>query len=82
MSQLKDIMEFPALHTFKIIGKNSPFFKSEVSGIFQGVDIPSPKQSRDSNYVSYSITIFAEDFEVLESFYKKISLIKELKFYL
>ena len=82
MSNLKDIMEFPALHTFKIVGKNTPLFRSEISKIFQGVDIPSPRPSRDGNYVSYSITVLVENFQELETFYKKISFINELKFYL
>lgn len=82
MSGLKEIMEFPCLHTFKIIGKNNEIFINEVLAIFNEVDIPEPKLSRDNTFISYSVTTLVENYETLESLYKKISFIKDLKFYL
>ncbi|MBC7195875.1 MAG: DUF493 domain-containing protein [Deferribacterales bacterium] len=82
MSNMQDLMKFPCLHTFKIVGKNSDNFKISIKELFFDVDIPEPKASRDENFISYTVTVMVKSYGELESIYKAITNIEDLKFYL
>ena len=82
MPDMKDLIKFPTLYTFKIVGKNSETFKISVKKLFFEIDIPEPKKSRDENFVSFTVTVMVKSYEELEKIYKTISQIEDIKFYI
>ncbi len=82
-NRFDELMEFPAIYTFKIIGKNSVTFKNDVMRI--KTDDREWQQhetsSKSNNYISFSLTTIVENSEELEYFYKHISEIRDMHFY-
>jgi len=82
-NRFDELMEFPSIYTFKIIGKNSGTFKDDVQNI--KTDDREWEQtearSKSDNYISFRLTTVIENSEELEYFYKKISKIKDIHFY-
>lgn len=82
-NRFDELMEFPAIYTFKIIGKNSATFKNDVMRIktddrqWQ----QSEASSKSNKYISFSLTTIIENSEELEYFYKHISEIRDMHFY-
>ena len=84
MPSIKDLLEFPTIYTFKIIGQAGHSFTKKVKKIFADkkeatfVELPSKK----GNYIGLSVTTDIETYEELERIYKAISQLKEIKFYI
>ncbi len=84
MSKIKELQQFPTIFTFKIVVESGDEFKEPVKKLF---DLPDKEveiketESTGGKYVSFSITTVIMDYEELEKFYKEISMLKGLKFY-
>jgi putative lipoic acid-binding regulatory protein len=79
---LKDLLEFPLDHTFKIIGEDTPLFRSGVEEVFAGYGKSALVETlRKGKYVSFSVTLYIKDYEDMERIYAAISKIDGLKFY-
>jgi putative lipoic acid-binding regulatory protein len=83
MSVLKEHLEFPLDFTFKIVGDKTEQFDFDVKEVFS--DYPektiAPKISSNGAYISYSVTVYLESYEALESLYTRISTLNGLKFH-
>lgn len=82
-NRFDELMEFPSIYTFKIIGKNSETFKDDVQNIKTGDREweQSRSLSKSENYISFRLTTVIEDPDELENFYKSISKIRDIHFY-
>lgn len=84
MPSIKELQEFPSIFTFKIVLEAGEEFKEPLLKIFDLKDREvniSEKSSSKGKYSSFSITTIVMDYEELESFYKNISSLQGLKFY-
>ncbi|CAM2896719.1 putative lipoate regulatory protein YbeD [Legionella steigerwaltii] len=78
-------IEFPCYFPIKIIGNNSAFFLEEIRQItithFPNIeeDALTHKMSKDSNYLAITITVYAENQEMLDTFYRAITKHPEVK---
>lgn len=79
------LIEFPCYFPIKIIGNNSPVFLEEIRQItsthFPHIkeDALSLKMSKDSNYLAITVTVFAENQDILDAFYRAITQHPEVK---
>lgn len=80
---LKELQQFPAVFTFKIVGVNNKQFEANVKKIFDGRPdmIFSDNISKNGSYISITATTEVWKYEELESLYKEISMLEGLKFY-
>ncbi len=75
----KTLIEFPCYFPIKIIGNNLPIFLEEMKQIAHthfpnlAQDAISHKISKNSNYLSITVTVFAEDLDTLNAFYQAIT---------
>lgn len=78
-----ELMEFPSIYTFKIIGKNNDMFKKDVESVKTEDRNWEEKATPSSNdkFISYSLTTVVESSVELRSFYTNISKIREMHFY-
>ena len=81
----KTIIEFPCHFPIKIIGTNSDEFHQQMKQIvlshfpeFTDEKI-SHTVSKQSNYLARTVTVFAENQEMLDAFYREISSHPEVK---
>ena len=84
MSGLKELQEFPAIFTFKVVLDAGEEFKAPLKKIFEIADRDvkiTEKESTGGKYTSFSITTVVLDYEELEKFYNEISRLEGLKFY-
>lgn len=83
-NRFDELMEFPSIYTFKIIGKNSAAFKKDVQNI--KTDDREWEQSeacsKSENYISFRLTTVIENSDELEYFYRNISEIKDIHIYI
>lgn len=81
---IKEILEFPVLYTFKAMGENSDDFKCEIRNIFLSKDVDSITEtpSKKGTYVSVSVTAEVESYEELQTIYTSIKNTKGLKYHL
>lgn len=84
MSNMKDMMEFPVIYTFKAMGTNSDEFINDVRNVFKSKEVESftKQPSSKGNYISVSITTEISTFDELQNTYKAIKKIKGLKYHL
>ena len=81
----KTLIEFPCYFPIKIIGNNSPFILEEIKQIVLthfpniGQDAISHKTSKNSNYLSITVTVFAENQDTLDAFYRAVTQNPEVK---
>ncbi|KTD41202.1 HP0495 family protein [Legionella parisiensis] len=79
------LIEFPCYFPIKIIGNNSSVFLEEIRQIavthFPHIkeDALTHKMSKDSNYLAITVTVFAENQEILDAFYRAITQHPEVK---
>ncbi|MBI2785120.1 MAG: DUF493 domain-containing protein [Legionella longbeachae] len=79
------LIEFPCYFPIKIIGNNSSVFFEEIREItlthFPKLDhdAMTHKKSRDSNYLAITVTVYAENQEMLDTFYRAITQHPEVK---
>lgn len=79
------LIEFPCYFPIKIIGNNSPVFLEEIRQIavthFPDIkeDALTHKMSKDSNYLAITITVFAENQDMLDAFYRAVTQHPEVK---
>lgn len=79
------LIEFPCYFPIKIIGNNSSVFLEEIRQItvthFPNVeeDALTHKTSKDSNYLAITVTVFAENQDMLDAFYRAITQHPEVK---
>ena len=79
------VIEFPCYFPIKIIGNNTPVFLEEIRQItithFPSIeqDALTHKASKDSNFLAITVTVFAENQEMLDAFYRVITKHPEVK---
>ncbi|PWY54897.1 hypothetical protein DGG96_14870 [Legionella qingyii] len=79
------LIEFPCYFPIKIIGNNSTVFLEEIREItvthFPNIaeDALTHKMSKDSNYLAITVTVYAENQEILDTFYRAITQHPEVK---
>jgi hypothetical protein len=78
-----DLMEFPSIYTFKIIGKDTDIFRKDVNSLKTDDRNweQSERKSRNSKYVSFSLTTVVENSDELKLFYESISKVRDIHFY-
>lgn len=83
-NKIEEILNFPVIYTFKIVGNNSLEFISGIEHIVRRKKIlgKTKNLSRSGKYISFGITIEIESYEELKSYYAMIKNIKGLKYYL
>ncbi len=84
MSTMKDLQEFPAVYTFKVVGEKSEQFEKDLKSLFNEEEKAVNYATKDSSggkYISYSVTTVVMDYEELEATYAGIKELKNLKFY-
>jgi len=81
---MKEMIEFPVIYTFKAMGENCESFINGVKDVFCTKEVESveEKPSSKGNYVSVSVTVEVTNFNELETFYTSIKNVKGLKFHL
>jgi putative lipoic acid-binding regulatory protein len=81
---MKEMIEFPVIYTFKAMGHNSDTFIKGIKDVFCGKEVESieEKPSSKGNYVSVSVTVEVVDFNELQTFYTSITKVEGLKFHL
>src|ERR1700760_3711727 len=73
------LIPFPCPFTIKIVGKKTPFLVSEIHTMVEKHFPPydktvfAIKESTKGNYLSISVTVFAENKKVLDDFYREAS---------
>lgn len=79
------LIEFPCYFPIKIIGKNTAFFLEEIRQI-TATHFPNLKQddlthklSKDSNYLAITVTVYAENQDMLDTFYRAVTQHPEVK---
>lgn len=80
---MREYIEFPTIHTFKIIGNKTPKFLKDIEEIFELYEDKSTgmNESRNAKYQSVSVTVEVQTYEELEYLYTKISKLEDLKFH-
>ena len=79
------LIEFPCYFPIKIIGNNSTVFIEEIREItvthFPNTteDALTLKMSKDSNYLAITVTVYAENQDMLDAFYRAITQHPEVK---
>lgn len=79
------LIEFPCYFPVKIIGTNSNTFLEEIKQItfayFPNMkkDALTYKSSKDSNYLAITVTVFVENQNTLDAFYRTITKHPEVK---
>ena len=79
------LIEFPCHFPIKIIGNNSSVFLEEIRQMtltyFPNIenDALTHKLSKDSNYLAITVTVFAENQDMLDVFYRAITQHPEVK---
>ncbi|KTC89052.1 DUF493 domain-containing protein [Fluoribacter dumoffii] len=79
------LIEFPCYFPIKIIGSNSPVFLEEIWQMtithFPNTeeDALTHKLSKDSNYLAITVTVFAENQDMLDAFYRAVTQHPEVK---
>ncbi|MCW8407600.1 DUF493 domain-containing protein [Legionella sp. PATHC035] len=79
------LIEFPCYFPIKIIGNNSAVFFEEIKQItithFPNIEDEalSHKMSKDSNYLAITVTVYAENQEMLDTFYRAVTQHPEVK---
>ncbi|HMI76905.1 MAG TPA: DUF493 family protein YbeD [Buchnera sp. (in: enterobacteria)] len=75
--KLEKTLKFPCAFTYKIIGLAKPELIDKVIRVIQfylpGDYIPQVKSSNKGNYLSVSITIFAQNFTQIQNLYYELS---------
>lgn len=81
---MKDMMEFPAIYTYKAMGENSEEFINSVKDVFKGIYIQDFKEIKSSkgSYTSVSVTVEVNSYEELENTYTLIKKVNGLKYHL
>ncbi|CAL4043737.1 UPF0250 protein YbeD [Buchnera aphidicola (Anoecia corni)] len=78
-TKLEESLKFPCFFTYKVIGIAKPELIDNVIKVIQlripGDYIPIIKSSSKGNYLSISITIYANDFTQIENLYNDINKI-------
>lgn len=73
------LLEFPCQYTLKVIGRTSKDFEAEAVRIVRehfpnlGEGAISLKQSKESNYLALSISLWVEDKPSLDALYEALS---------
>ena len=81
----KSAIEFPCYFPIKIIGVNSDHFEEEikqiVSSYFPGEPKPqiSCKQSKESNFLAITATVYVHDQPTLDALYKELTQHADVK---
>ncbi|MGL5742144.1 MAG: HP0495 family protein [Legionella sp.] len=81
----ESLIEFPCYFPIKIIGDNSAVFIEEIREItithFPNLeqDALSHKTSKDYNYLAITVTVFVENQETLDAFYRAVTQHPEVK---
>ncbi|AFP85760.1 hypothetical protein A35E_00468 [secondary endosymbiont of Heteropsylla cubana] len=79
-TQLKELLEFPCLFTYKVIGFATPKLLIQVLKVIEfytpGNYLSLIKKSKKGNYHSISITIRATDINQIETLYDELSAIE------
>lgn len=83
-NKFNELMEFPAMYTFKIVGFANDTFRTGVAKVFSAKEVhaQTEKNSKDNTYVSVSVVCTVDSADELELLYTAIRAIPELKFYL
>ena len=81
---MKDMIEFPVIYTFKAMGDNCENFINNVKAVFSDKEIHNfeEKPSRKGNYISVSATVEVTDYNELQKIYTSIKMINGLKYHL
>ncbi|MFP3014365.1 MAG: DUF493 family protein YbeD [Arsenophonus sp.] len=79
-TKLHELLKFPCLFTYKIIGESQPELICQIVKIVQQIVSvyykPLIKKSRKDNFHSVSITIIAANIEQIEKLYEDLSKLK------
>jgi len=83
-NNMKDMIDFPVIYTYKAMGENSDEFISEVEKAFESKNVESliKTPSKKGNYVSVSVTVELKNYDELKHYYHSIKNIKGLKYHL
>lgn len=79
------LIEFPCYFPIKIIGNNSTLFMEEIRKItldhFPNTpqDALTQKMSKNSNYLAITVSVYVENQERLDAFYRAITQHPEVK---
>ncbi|MDR3442337.1 MAG: DUF493 domain-containing protein [Legionella sp.] len=79
------LMEFPCHFPIKIMGTNTPAFLDEIKAIATAhfpeieLDAVTSKHSKAGNYLAITVTVYAENQEMLDAFYRDITKHPEIK---
>ena len=79
------LIEFPCDFPVKIMGKNTPTFLEEINKIilkhFPSIEQEkiTHKMSKENNFLAITVTVFAENQEMLDAFYRDITQHPEIK---
>ena len=79
------LIEFPCHFPVKIMGINSPTFLEEIREItlkhFPNIEQEkiTHKMSKGNNYLAITVTVYAENQEMLDGFYRAITQHPEIK---
>lgn len=84
MSEMKEMIEFPVIYTFKAMGENCERFISDVKKVFCDKELHefAEKPSSKGSYISVSATVEVTDYDELKNLYSSIKMIKGLKYHL
>jgi putative lipoic acid-binding regulatory protein len=79
------LIEFPCHFPIKIMGSNTPDFLKEIHEItlkhFPQIEQEkiTHKTSKGNNYLAITVTVYAENQEMLDNFYREVSKHPEIK---
>ncbi|EAS62400.1 DUF493 family protein YbeD [Photobacterium angustum] len=77
--KLKDLLEFPCIFTFKVMGENKPELSDRVVEVIQSVIpgdyTPTTKPSSKGTYTAVSVAVNATNVEQIETLYKELGAI-------
>ncbi len=85
MTTKPTLIEFPCHFPIKVMGKNTPQFLNEIREItlrhFPAIEEEkiTHKPSRENNFLAITITVFAENQEMLDDFYREITKHPDIK---
>lgn len=80
---MKEMMQFPAVHTFKIVGDAQQAFVDAVASVFHGrpVRTMADTSSRNGTFISFSVTVDVATWEELTEYYRQIAVLPGLRFH-
>ncbi|MCA1927843.1 MAG: DUF493 domain-containing protein [Calditerrivibrio sp.] len=83
-NKIEEMLSFPVIYTFKIVGNNSSEFINDVEDIVNKKQIldKTINLSSSGKYISFGITIEIESYEELKGYYVLIKGVKGLRYYL